>query len=311
MTWCLGAVAGEIRADAESARDGFVAVPGGPVWYRISGTGPGVPLLVLHGGPGSTSCGFSLLEPLGGQRPVVRYDQLGSGRSGRPDDLSLWEVGRFVEALHSLRLQLGLEHMHLLGHSWGGGLAAAYVLEKGTEGIVSLTLSSPLLNTGQWVADANFLRAQLPPEVQETLSRHEHAGTTDSEEYQEASRIFYERHVYAGEKPPAPASCDGAPGNTVIYEHMWGPTEFYATGNLLDFDVTDRLQEIDIPVLFIAGEFDEARPETVQKFQQMVAGARLEVIEGAAHATLSRRTAQYLSVLGHFLETAEADRRPR
>ena len=62
---------------------------------------------------------------------------------------------------------------------------------------------------------------------------------------------------------------------------MWGPTEFHATGTLLGFDVTDRLHEIDVPVLFITGEFDEARPETVMEFQQSVAGARLEELEVA------------------------------
>jgi proline iminopeptidase len=281
-------------------------VPGGPVWYRMVGAGPGIPLLALHGGPGGTSCGFSLLESLGDQRPVVRYDQLGTGRSGRPDDLSLWEVERFVEALDSVRRQLGLDQVHLLGHSWGGGLAAAYVLAKGTEGIVSLTLSSPLLSTRQWVADANLLRRQLPADIQNILLRHEQAGTTGSEEYQEASRLFYERHVYAGEKPPEPDACNGAPWNPVIYEHMWGPTEFHATGNLLDFDVTGRLHEIDVPVLFIAGEFDEARPETVQGFQQLVGNARFELIEGAAHATLSKKPERYTDILEDFLEGAES-----
>jgi len=166
----------------------------------------------------------------------------------------------FIEELHTLRQQLGLQQMHLLGHSWGGALAAAYVLEKSTEGIVSLTLSSPLLSTPAWVADANLLRQQPPADVQQTLSEHEAAGTTDSEAYQEASTVFYERYVYAGQKAPDPPECAGAPWNPVVYEHMWGPTEFHATGNLLDFDLTPRLGEIDVPVLFIAGEFDEAPP---------------------------------------------------
>ena len=106
-----------IRAEGPGPGQGFVDVPGGPVWYNVAGNGPGIPLLVLHGGPGGTSCGFTLLEPLGDQRPIVRYDQLGTGRSGRPDDLSLWTVEHFVEELHVLRTELGLDQMHLLGHS--------------------------------------------------------------------------------------------------------------------------------------------------------------------------------------------------
>ena len=184
---------------------GFIEVPGGPVWYRVSGTGPGIPLLILHGGPGGRICGYSRLDVLGKERPIVRYDQLGSGRSGRPDDPSLWTVERFVEELHTVRQQLGLDEMHLLGHSWGGSLAAAYVLEKGTHGIASVILSSPLLSTRMWIEDANFLRSQLPEDVQRTLTEHEQAGTTDSDEYQAASDVFYERHVFGGERAESPA----------------------------------------------------------------------------------------------------------
>lgn len=284
---------------------GFIEVPGGPVWYHVSGTGPGIPLLVLHGGPGGRICGYSRLDVLGNERPIVRYDQLGSGRSGRPDDPSLWTVERFVEELHTVRQQLGLDEMHLLGHSWGGSLAAAYVLEKGTDGIASVILSSPLLSTSMWIEDANFLRSQLPEDVQRTLTEHEQAGTTDSDEYQAASDVFYERHVYGGERAESPPECDGAPPGRFVYETMWGPTEFHATGTLIDFDITDRLHEIDVPVLFIAGQFDEARPERVAEFQQLIPGSRLTVILDAAHGTLSKKPDEYRSIVEHFLDSVE------
>ena len=288
-----------------TAHDGFVNVDGGPVWYEITGGGDGIPLVVLHGGPGGTSCGYTRLAPLGSERPIVRYDQLGSGRSGRPDDPGLWTVERYVDELHTLRTSLGLDRLHLLGHSWGGALAAAYVLEHGTEGVVSLTLSSPLLSTPAWIADANLLRESLPAVTREILDKHEAAGTIDSAEYAAASAEFYARHVYAGERPARPEACDGAPSNSVIYEYMWGPTEFNATGTLIDFDVTPRLDEIDIPVLLMAGEHDEARPETLTRFAAEIADARMEVIPGVAHASLSKAPAVYMQIVEQFLEASE------
>jgi proline iminopeptidase len=294
-----------ISAEGPEPGQGFIDVPGGPVWYKIVGSGPGIPVLALHGGPGGTSCGYTLLEPLGDQRPIVRYDQLGTGRSGRPDDLSLWTVEHFVEELHVLRMDLGLDQMHLLGHSWGGSLAAAYVLEKGTDGIASVILSSPLLSTPLWVADANIQRSQLPDDVQRTLVEHEKAGTTDSEEYAAASEVYYERHMYAGEKPDPNPECDRAPWSQFVYEYMWGPQEFYATGTLVDFDVTDRLHEIDVPVLFMTGQFDEARPETVAGFQKLVPGSQFTVIMDAGHATLSKKPQEYRTVLENFLDSVE------
>ena len=301
----LGLCSNGISREKPEPGQGFIDVPGGPVWYSVAGDGPGIPLLVLHGGPGGRICGYSRLDALGNERPVIRYDQLGSGRSGRPDDLSLWTVERFVEELHVVRQELGLEEMHLLGHSWGGSLAAAYVLEKGTAGIASVVLSSPLLSTPLWIEDANNLRSLLPADVQKTLTEHEAAGTTDSDEYKTASDIFYERHVYGGERVEDPAECDGAPSGQFVYEFMWGPTEFYATGNLIDFDVTDRLHEIDVPVLFIAGEFDEARPERVAEFQKLVPGSKMTVILDAAHGTLSRKPDEYRNVVETFLDAVE------
>lgn len=291
---------------AETPREsGFITVPGGPVWYEMAGQGDGIPLLTLHGGPGGTSCGAQLLYPLASERPVIRYDQLGSGRSGRPTDQTLWQRDRFVEALHTLRQALGLSRLHLHGHSWGGALAAYYVLEMGSEGIVSLTLSSPLISTPVWIRDADALRATLPPAVQEVLDRHEEAGTTDHADYQAATEVFYRQFVTRGEAAEE-VSCGDAPRNAFIYEQMWGPTEFHSTGSLRDFDLSDRLGDIDVPTLFITGEYDEARPDTMRDFAERVPGARVTVIPGVGHASLSRAPQRYREILAGFLREAEA-----
>ena len=70
-----------------TAPEGHIDVPGGRVWYRIAGPdAPGVPLLCLHGGPGSTHDYLEPLADLADERPVVFYDQLGCGRSAGPSD---------------------------------------------------------------------------------------------------------------------------------------------------------------------------------------------------------------------------------
>ncbi|MFT4767872.1 MAG: proline-specific peptidase [Glaciecola sp.] len=303
----LGIFMFSLASHAESEhRSGFVEVQGGPLWYEIAGGGDGVPLLTVHGGPGGTSCGLQLLYPLSDERAVIRYDQLGSGRSGRPRNPDLWNRDRFVEALDTLRNELGLERMHLQGHSWGGALAAYYVLEKGTQGIVSLTLSSPLISTPLWIRDANALRATLDPKVQAVLDKHEADGSVEHPDYVAATDIFYSQFVSRGDAKEE-VDCPGAPWNSVIYKQMWGPTEFYATGSLQDFDLIPRLGEIDVPTLFVTGEFDEARPETIQGFAQLVPGARFEVIPGAGHRSISREPELYRDLLRGFMRDAELD----
>jgi proline iminopeptidase len=290
------------------SREGFLNVPGGPVWYRVTGTGKGVPLLVLHGGPGGTSCSLGLLSKLEGQ-PLVIYDQLGSGRSGRPSDRKLWTVERFVEELHAVRQQLGLKRMHLMGHSWGASLATAYVLAKGTSGIESLVLASGLLSTKDWIADAEVLRKELPLEVQRILRRHEAAGTTDSEEYRLAEQEYTRRFVRRSAKGAAAPDCEGSVSNKVIYEQMWGPSEFHATGSLKSFDVTGRLGELKLPVLLMVGEFDEARPSTAARYQKLIPGSKLAVVAGAAHALYLDNLEGTLRVLREFLSARSSNGR--
>ncbi len=145
------------------SEEGFVRVDGYLVWYRRTGEG-GVPLLILHGGPGA---GHDYLEPLGAlaeDREVVFYGQLGCGRSDKPDDASLWRIERFVSEVDAIRAALGLERIHLLGQYWGGWLAIEYMLSHPL-GVVGLVLASTSASIPQFVAEAERLKAALPPAV--------------------------------------------------------------------------------------------------------------------------------------------------
>ncbi|HYL72115.1 MAG TPA: alpha/beta fold hydrolase, partial [Candidatus Dormibacteraeota bacterium] len=127
------------RAAALAAGEGFIQVPGGPVWYRVFGSGSNTPLLMLHGGPGGSSCNFEPLATLvSAHRPVVVYDQLGGGRSGRPMDRNLWTLERSLEEVAAVRHSLGLGAIHLMGSSWGAALAADYAIKTDSRGLRSL-----------------------------------------------------------------------------------------------------------------------------------------------------------------------------
>src|SRR5215472_5657316 len=94
-------------------------------WARVvsmAETARRTPLLLLHGGPGTPHDYLEPFEALVTERPVVFYDQLGCGRSDRPDDPGLWSMDLFLEELAEVRAALGLDRDHLLGHSWGGML---------------------------------------------------------------------------------------------------------------------------------------------------------------------------------------------
>ena len=294
-------------------KEGFVPFGSYRTWYRSLGTaeaaGPGqLPLLCLHGGPGGT---HDYLEPLEAMaqtgRRVIFYDQLGNGGSDKPSNPSLWTIGLFVEELAAVRRHLGLERVHLLGHSWGGMLAMEYALTQ-PQGLASLTLSDTLASAPQWVAEANRLRAGLPPDVRETLSKHEQAESTDDPEYQEAMLVYYRRHLCRIDPWPdcLNRTFELVAQNPEVYTTMWGPSEFYPTGSLKNWDIVDRLGEIRAPALILSGSHDEATPAISETLHRAIAGSRLVIFEESSHVPYIEETERYMRTLDEFLSRVEA-----
>ncbi|UYZ24104.1 proline iminopeptidase-family hydrolase [Mesobacillus jeotgali] len=285
--------------------EGFVNVTGGRVWYEIyNKDAEGTPVVILHGGPGSSTYSLKGLKKLGKDRPVVMYDQLGCGKSDRPDDLSLWKIDRFVDELGQVREALELDEVHILGHSWGTTLAAAYVLTKPT-GVKSVIFSGPCLSAPMWEEDQKRNIAKLPADVQETILRCEESGETDSEEFKAAIKEFNKEFVFRGEPDLEWLKAGAGMKNPVVYETMWGPSEFTVKGNLKTFDCTPQLGEIECSTLYTCGHFDEATPESTGYYAKLTPGAEFHVFEKSAHMPYMEEPEEYLQVMGDFLKKVD------
>lgn len=293
-----------MHKQAENIQEGYIAVTGGRVWYKSVNPGSGIPLLTLHGGPGSPHDYLEPLTQLANERSVIFYDQLGCGKSERPDDTSLWQRSRFVEELSQIRKALKLEQVHIFGHSWGTMLAIDYALTK-PDGLASLTLASPALSIPRWLEDMKRYRSYLPIEVQKTLEEHEKNNTTDSDEYQEASMEFYQRYLCRLNPWPEQLERTIAGEGTTVYNTMWGPAEFYMTGNLLNYDCTTHLGEINIPTLFTCGRYDEATPEATAEYQSLLPKSELAIFEQSAHMAHLEEAERYLQTVRNFLQRVE------
>ena len=105
--------------------EAMLPVRGGRIWYKVSGTGTGTPMVLLHGGPGAGSYYLKPFEDIGNDRRIIRYDQLGAGKSDRLTDTTLMNIPRFVEELDR-SAALGIEKWFVNGHSWGTVLALEY-----------------------------------------------------------------------------------------------------------------------------------------------------------------------------------------
>lgn len=284
-----------------AVREGFIPVTGGKVWYRITGSGKGTPVLLIHGGPGSTSAYLKPLERLSKDRPVVVYDQLGCGRSDNPDKEELWHIERFVEELTLIRAALNFKEIHLYGHSWGTMLAVDYMLTK-PQGVKSLTLASPCLSVKRWTEDANQLIEKLPFTTRQAIRRHESQGTTDSREYEAAVAEYLKNYLCRLNPWPPELLQSFDRANQKIYRIMWGPSEFFPTGNLKTYERVGRLGEIRVPTFFTAGRHDEATPAATAWYRSHVPGSTLRIFEESSHLAMFEEQDAYVESISEFLK---------
>ncbi|MBB4096831.1 proline iminopeptidase-family hydrolase [Sphingomonas kyeonggiensis] len=289
----------------------MVPVEGGSVYVRVNGDLKGKlpPLIYAHGGPGGDHSGLLPLTALAQERAVILWDQLDSGRSDAPLDPKNWHVSRFVDEIDRIRNALGITRWHVGGGSWGGTLAIEYGARRRPD-TASLIVQSPLVSTKSWLADANLLRSQMPAEARTTLEKCDTAAPPPEATCEAATWDFYRRHVIRSQRADGVAEYRArAPrdaGDT-LYNRMWGKAEFVSTGTLKDYDGEPLLAKLDGPkALFVCGEYDEARPETVAKFAARVPGATFREVMGSAHSILSDQPDAYLALLRDWMARHDA-----
>lgn len=288
--------------------EGTIAFGEWRTWYRVTGdlSSDVTPLVVVHGGPGCThDYLIRLADIASGGRPVVHYDQLGSGRSTHLPErgVEFWNVELFLSELDNLLEKLGIAgRYHLLGQSWGGMLGAEHAIRR-PEGLKALVLSNSPASMQLWVSEAKILRAQLPLDVQEALERHEADGTYRDPEYLAATQVYYDEHVcrVVPNPPGLVRTTQFMDQDSTVYNAMNGPNEFFCIGSLRNWSVVDRVESIRAPTLLLSGRFDEATPVTVQPFFDRIANVRWEIFEQSSHMPFEEEPERYLEVVEEFL----------
>jgi len=284
-----------------------IEVPGGRVWAKVTNPGsPGTPLIALHGGPGFPSYYLEPLNALAAQRPVVLYDQLGCGRSDRPDDPSLWRIERFALELDSVLAALGYSRYHVYGHSWGTMLATHFVTRHGSARVRSIIMSSPGLQIDWWERDCNALIDTLSESARSAIRAANASGDFSGADYEAATAEFYGRYVckHGMSTPEFQETIAGA--GLAVYHKIQGPNEFTVAGDMKGWDFTDDLPRLAVPVLYLTGAEDEARPDTVARFATLTPDSRMVVIRDAAHLTTLDNPKASNAAIAAFLDEVDA-----
>jgi L-proline amide hydrolase len=85
---------------------------------------------------------------------------------------------------------------------------------------------------------------------------------------------------------------------------MNGPSEFHVVGTIRDWDITERLPEIDVPTLLVSGRYDEATPRIVAEIRDRIPNAEWVLMEASSHSPHVEEPERFLDVVEGFLTRA-------
>jgi proline iminopeptidase len=281
------------------------------VWTKRFGNNPKIKVLLLNGGPGATHEYFECFENFLPQEGIefIYYDQLGCGNSDNPKDTAMWSLPRYVEEVEQVRQALKLDHtnFYLLGHSWGGILAAEYAFkyQKNLKGVIisNMMMSIPAYNKYA----AEVLALQLNPEVLAEIRQIEAKKDFDNPRYMALLEPnFYAEHLCRLPELPEPAARSFSKENRSLYVTMQGPSEFGASGKLVNWDRVADLPKLTVPVLSIGGKYDTMDPEHMRMIATKVKNGNSLICPKGSHLSLYDDQQAYFTGLITFLKAVDA-----
>ena len=166
-------------------------------------------------------------------------------------------------------------------------------------------MAMPEIARPRFMADVTRLRNGLPEFGRPVWESCSGGAGANNPAYQVATLEFYRRHMCRLDPWPEEFNRSMAGMGMESYKAMWGPNEFTATGVLKDFDRSERLGELKLPMLFLAGRYDEATPESAAYYRSLAPGSELVIFEKSSHMPQLEEPERYLAVVRDFLARAE------
>jgi proline iminopeptidase len=290
-------------------KEGMVRVDGIQLYYKMFGSGR--PILVLHGGPGSSHNYLSpYLSDLADSYRVILFDQRGCGKSERLSDKKQYTIDNMVQDLEGLRNALNLKKINLMGHSWGGILAIAYTL-KYQQNILHLILVGASASMMEMDDAIKKIRDKAPseiidmiknegPKVKDILFR----GKTPQERYVSLMRSLLSQPLYNPSHLHLFEQSTQSVRNLsweVRREMMGGGAIWLPIdGNLKNIDFRKRLAEIHVPTLVIGGRHDISLDHS-ETIHRGILSSKLIIFEDSGHSPFIEEREKFMVAVKDFL----------
>ena len=272
--------------------------------YVLGDLNKGIPLIILHGGPGGCVERYEPLEKLADFGiPLIFYDQLGCGYSRVPKNHKIsWNFHVFLDEFENLVKYFNLKKYNVLGHSWGGMLALEYVCNFEHSGLQKLILFSTLPSTKIWNDEHIKMLDEFSPEERAALLAERDGKEYDKKVHKAAIKKFYKNHVGKRSKDLYPFNTKRFPKtNKEIYELMWGKSELFGTGTLLDWNVENKLHNINVPTLILSGAMDESSPAMNDLMNKEIKQSKWVLLKKSHHVGYVEEADLVLDLIKNFI----------
>lgn len=267
------------------------------LWVERTGTGPGVPLVLCHGGPGMWDNLGPLAALLDHDRQVVRWDQRGCGRSGGAD--GPFSLAQSLADLEAVRQQLGISRWIVGGHSWGASLALRAVLAEPNSAAGLLYLSGTGLGRSWHAAYKAAPSERLTPEqlarceALEALPNRTPAEEVEwrtlrwAPDFADRTHAIELAAIDAGTLWPVNLSCNAA---------INAETKTWDAAALLA-----QCKSLNLDALLVHGAQDPRPPYAIDDLAQAIPNADVRIIDGAGHTPWLERPGAVTAILRSWL----------
>lgn len=272
----------------------------------VSVLGEGLPILVLHGGPGLDHHAFGdYLDPLADEYQLVFVDERASGRSSRPDSAT-WTLAQMAADVPALARAMGLGRYAVLGHSYGAFVALQYAVDFPQDS-GPVIVSAGLASSRYLENVATALEAFEPQELRAQVARSwEREPTVSTPE--DFAQLMHDQMPFHFADPRDPRIEEY---ELRTRDSVYSPEvlRVFADAGYGGIDVESRLASVRRPVLVLSGKHDRTCvPEGGKAIADGIAGARFVVFEHSGHMMFVEEQERYLQVVREFLIGLGGDR---
>lgn len=286
--------------------EGQVSGDGASLFYRMTGSGPDV-LVMIHGGPGMDS-GYMVPDfgPLAEHHRLLFYDQRGGGRSEHlRDDPALYTMARHVADLEALRQHFGLDRMTLVAHSFGPAIAASYAIAHPDRVARMIFLGPVPPRAGDFAARYGAtLEGRLTAGERAEMEKLGDAMIHGPDPVA-ACRAYWKIAVVPRVATPDLAAkvtgdfCGAGPDAIRSGMGVAGP---HTEASLGEWDFRPGLGKVAAPTLIIHGELDAIPMDLVEEWTTALPAARLVKVPGASHFPYVERPERVWPEIERFLQ---------